>query len=228
MSNEHGSASPHRSGGPARAREGTDDPVLARPLPTGYDRAQATRASRELAALLAATGAGDRGAFTEFYQLTSPRVFGLTVRVLRSHAAAEEVTQEVYLQVWSMADRYDATLASPVGWLMMLAHRRAVDRVRAESSASSRDLVYAHEQLGRAHDVVAESVTQRIEEQQVAGCLEMLTPTQREAITLAYYGGWTYREVADHLSVPLPTIKTRIRDGLKRLEKCLSGEGTDG
>jgi RNA polymerase sigma-70 factor (ECF subfamily) len=228
MSNEHGSASPHRSGAAARAREDSDGPALACPLPTGYDRSQATRANRELAALLAATGTGDRAAFTEFYQVTSPRVFGLTVRILRSHAAAEEVTQEVYLQVWSMADRYDASLASPVGWLMMLAHRRAVDRVRAESSATNRDLVYAHEHLGRDHDVVAESVTQRIEEQQVAGCLQNLTPTQREAIALAYYSGWTYREVADHLSVPLPTIKTRIRDGLKRLEKCLSGDDTDG
>ncbi|WP_245549009.1 ECF RNA polymerase sigma factor SigK [Nocardia exalbida] len=228
MSNEHGSASPHRSGAAAHAKEDADGPEFACPLPTGYDRSEATRANRELAALLAATGTGDRAAFTEFYQVTSPRVFGLTVRILRSHAAAEEVTQEVYLQVWSMADRYDASLASPVGWLMMLAHRRAVDRVRAESSATSRDLVYAHEHLGRDHDVVAESVTQRIEEQQVAGCLQNLTPTQREAIALAYYSGWTYREVADHLSVPLPTIKTRIRDGLKRLEKCLSGERTDG
>ncbi|WP_228837294.1 ECF RNA polymerase sigma factor SigK [Nocardia amamiensis] len=228
MSNEHGSASPHGSGYPAGERDEPDDPILACPAPAAGDRARTGLATRELATLLAATGAGDRGAFTEFYQLTSPRVFGLTVRILRSHAAAEEVTQEVYLQVWSMADRYDPTLASPVGWIMMLAHRRAVDRVRAESSASSRELVYAHEQLGRAHDVVAESVAQRIEEQQVAGCLDMLTPTQREAIVLAYYGGHTYREVADHLSVPLPTIKTRIRDGLKRLEKCLSGEGTDG
>ncbi|WP_228834178.1 ECF RNA polymerase sigma factor SigK [Nocardia abscessus] len=228
MSNEHGSASSHRSGDPARVREEPGDSALACPLPSRHGRSQATLASRELAALLAAAGAGDRGAFTEFYQLTSPRVFGLTVRILRSHAAAEEVTQEVYLQVWSMADRYDATLASPVGWIMMLAHRRAVDRVRSESSATSRDLVYAHEHLGRDHDVVAESVAQRIEEQQVAGCLETLTPTQREAIALAYYSGRTYREVADHLSVPLPTIKTRIRDGLKRLEKCLSGERTDG
>lgn len=228
MSNEHGSASPRGSGYPARERDESDDPMLASPAPAAGDRARTGLATRELVALLAAAGAGDRGAFTEFYQLTSPRVFGLTVRILRSHAAAEEVTQEVYLQVWSMADRYDPTLASPVGWIMMLAHRRAVDRVRAESSASGRERVYAHEQLGRAHDVVAESVAQRIEEQQVARCLDMLTPTQREAIVLAYYSGHTYREVADHLSVPLPTIKTRIRDGLKRLEKCLSGEGTDG
>ncbi|WP_406279882.1 ECF RNA polymerase sigma factor SigK [Nocardia sp. NBC_00881] len=228
MSNEHGSASARRSGDPAMGREDDDDEASVCPLPAGYDGKRATLATRRLVGLLAAAGAGDRAAFTEFYQLTSPRVFGITVRILRSHAAAEEVTQEVYLQVWSMADRYDPKLASPLGWVLMLAHRRAVDRVRAESSASSRDLVYAHAQLGRDHDVVAESVTQRIEEQQVAGCLDTLTPTQREAIALAYYSGHTYREVADRLAVPLPTIKTRIRDGLKRLEKCLSGEGAHG
>ncbi|MEU7766130.1 ECF RNA polymerase sigma factor SigK [Nocardia sp. NPDC049190] len=226
MRNEDGSASAHRFGDPVPDRD--DDKALACPVPTGYERRRATLATRRLVALLVATGAGDRAAFTEFYQLTSPRVFGITVRILRSHAAAEEVTQEVYLQVWSMADRYDATLASPLGWILMLAHRRAVDRVRAESSATSRDLVYAHAHLGRDHDVVAESVAQRIEEQQVAGCLDALTPTQREAIALAYYSGYTYREVADRLAVPLPTVKTRIRDGLKRLEKCLSGEGADG
>ncbi|MEU7629252.1 ECF RNA polymerase sigma factor SigK [Nocardia sp. NPDC049220] len=227
MRNEDGSASAHRSGDPVPDSD-DDDKALSCPLPTGYERRRATLATRRLVALLVATGAGDRAAFTEFYQLTSPRVFGIAVRILRSHAAAEEVTQEVYLQVWSMADRYDATLASPLGWILMLAHRRAVDRVRAESSATSRDLVYAHAHLGRDHDVVAESVAQRIEEQQVAGCLDALTPTQREAIALAYYSGYTYREVADRLAVPLPTVKTRIRDGLKRLEKCLSGEGADG
>ncbi|WP_405167840.1 ECF RNA polymerase sigma factor SigK [Nocardia sp. NBC_01499] len=197
-------------------------------MPSGLDRQRSQLASRRLSTLLAATGTRDRAAFTEFYRLTSSRVFGLAVRILRSHAAAEEVTQEVYLQVWSSADRYDPALASPVGWLMMLAHRRAVDRVRAEAAAAVRDLTYAYSHAGRDHDVVAESVTQRMEEQAVLGCLDALTATQREAISLAYYTGRTYREVADHLSVPLPTIKTRIRDGLKRLEKCLSVEGADG
>ncbi|MFR9750349.1 ECF RNA polymerase sigma factor SigK [Nocardia sp. 004] len=225
---EHGSAPVDRPDAPSPEPGEPDGVGFACPLPVEYNPTPARLMTRKLMALLVATGAGDRVAFTEFYRLTSSRVFGLTVRILRSYAAAEEVTQEVYLQVWSMADRYDATLASPVGWIMMLAHRRAVDRVRAESSAANRDLVYAYEQLGRDHDIVAESVTQRIEEQQVVRCLRTLTPTQREAIALAYYSGRTYREVADQLSVPLPTIKTRIRDGLKRLEKCLSREGTDG
>ncbi|MEU7138662.1 ECF RNA polymerase sigma factor SigK [Nocardia sp. NPDC046473] len=222
---EHGFASAHRSGDPV---PGADDPLRLCPLPSELDRHRYALARRRLAILLAATGTGDRAAFTEFYRLTSSRVFGLAVRILRSHATAEEVTQEVYLQVWSTADHYDAALSSPVGWLMMLAHRRAVDRVRAEAAAAVRDLTYAHSHGCRDHDVVAESVTQRMEEREVFGCLDALSATQREAIDLAYYTGRTYREVADHLSVPLPTVKTRIRDGLKRLEKCLSVAGADG
>ncbi|NEW41337.1 sigma-70 family RNA polymerase sigma factor [Nocardia cyriacigeorgica] len=184
-------------------------------------------ARRQLDGLLKSTAAGDREAFTRFYRETSPRVFGLALRVLRSPTAAEETTQEVYLQVWSTAERYDPALSSPIGWLMMITHRRAVDRVRSESSAAGRDAVYGHTHLGRDHDIVAETVGQRLEEQDVRDCLDTLTVTQREAVALAYYSGRTYREVADHLHSPLPTVKSRIRDGLKRLQDCLTGVARD-
>lgn len=188
--------------------------------PGGGERAET---QRELATLLAAAATGNREAFTRFYRATSARVFGLALRILRSHTAAEEVTQEVYLQAWTAAERYDSALASPIGWLMMLTHRRAVDRVRLEESATVRDRVYGHAHLGRDHDTVAETVGQRLEEQAVLHCLDTLTATQREAIALAYYSGRTYREVAEHLDAPLPTVKSRIRDALKRLQTCLSG-----
>lgn len=178
---------------------------------------------RKLDGLLKSTAAGDQEAFTHFYRETSPRVFGLALRVLRSPAAAEETTQEVFLQVWSSAERYDPALSSPIGWLMMITHRRAVDRVRSESSAAGREIVYGHAHLGRDHDIVAETVGQRMDEQAVRDCLDTLTSTQREAVALAYYSGRTYREVADHLASPLPTVKSRIRDGLKRLQDCLTG-----
>ncbi|SDD16828.1 RNA polymerase sigma-70 factor, ECF subfamily [Rhodococcus tukisamuensis] len=192
--------------------------------PTGVtgDVAQA----RRLTELLAAVADGDRRAFADFYDLTCSRVFGLSTRILRNPALAEEVTQEVYLQIWSGAGRYDPARSSPVGWLMTLTHRRTVDRVRAEQSASDRNTVYGYAQLGRDHDVVVEEVGQRLDEQAVVGCLDSLTATQREAIGLAYYGGRTYREVADQLDVALPTIKSRIRDGLIRLKNCL-GVSTD-
>ncbi|KAB7760790.1 MULTISPECIES: ECF RNA polymerase sigma factor SigK [Mycobacteriaceae] len=179
------------------------------------------------AALLTAIADGDRTAFTEFYDLTSPRVFGLAYRVVRDRTLAEDVVQEVFLQVWSSAARqYDPALASPIGWLMTLTHRRSIDRVRSEQSAADRNHAYGASNLGREHDTVADEVGQRLDEQEVTDCLDGLTTVQREAIGLAYYSGHTYREVAEHLDVTLPTIKARIRDGLIRLKNCL-GVGTD-
>lgn len=196
-----------------------DEPAGSCALPGS--RGPDPNASR-LVELLVAIGDRDRAAFAQFYDATCARVFGLATRVIRNPAMAEEVMQEVYLQVWtSAADKYDPALSSPIGWLMTLTHRRSVDRVRAEQSASERHHVYGSTTLGRPHDTVTEQVTQRLDEQQVVSCLETLTATQREVIGLAYYGGRTYREVADHLDVPLPTIKSRIRDGLIRLKNCL-------
>ncbi|MBY8861897.1 ECF RNA polymerase sigma factor SigK [Nocardia sp. CA2R105] len=183
--------------------------------------------ARRLAELLRGIAGGDRDAFTQLYRSTHDRVFGLALRILRRPTAAEEITQEIYLYVWNDAARYDPALSSPIGWLMMLTHRRAVDRVRVESSATTRDLAYGQRALGRDHDIVAETVGQRSDERAVVECLGTLTDTQRETVALAYYGGRTYAEVADHLGIPLNTVKTRIRDGLKRLRTCLTGSVAD-
>ncbi|WP_067825069.1 ECF RNA polymerase sigma factor SigK [Nocardia inohanensis] len=182
---------------------------------------------RRLIDLLAAIADGDREAFTEFYRSTHHRVFGLALRILRRVAAAEDVAQEVYLQVWNTAGRYDPRLAGPMGWLMMLTHRRSVDRVRVEAATTARDIAYGHRHLGRDHDIVAETVAQHSDERAVVQCLEVLTRTQRETLALAYYGGRTYNEVAAQLEIPLNTVKSRIRDGLKRLQNCLTGAVTD-
>ncbi|MFE3289171.1 ECF RNA polymerase sigma factor SigK [Rhodococcus sp. NPDC059234] len=208
---------PRRAGGDATVPAGP----VARP------GRHADPPTAELASLLGAAADGDRDAFARFYDRTCARVFGLASRVVCNPTLAEEVTQEVYLQVWSSAARqYDPDLASPIGWLLTLTHRRSVDRVRSEQSAADRDKAYGAAHLGREHDVVAERVAQRFEERQVVDCLDTLTATQREAIGLAYYSGRTYREVADHLDVALPTVKSRIRDGLIRLKNCL-GVNTD-
>jgi RNA polymerase sigma-70 factor (ECF subfamily) len=198
------------------------DPVLAQPCDDSRMEGEPDRV-----ALLTAIADGDSAAFTEFYDLTSPRVFGLAYRVVRDRTLAEDVVQEVFLQVWSSAARqYDPALASPIGWLMTLTHRRSIDRVRSEQSAADRNHAYGASSLGREHDTVADEVGQRLDEQEVTDCLDGLTAVQREAIGLAYYSGHTYREVAEHLAVTLPTIKARIRDGLIRLKNCL-GVGTD-
>ncbi|MHA7281646.1 ECF RNA polymerase sigma factor SigK [Arthrobacter sp. TMS2-4] len=163
----------------------------------------------------------DRTAFSLFYEQTSKRVYGLARRVLIDPDLSEDATQEVYLQVWNTADRFDPGLGSPMAWLMTLAHRRAVDKVRSEQSATDREARYGAATQTVDHDDVVDTVTQRLEAESVVRCLDTLTATQQESVKLAYYGGLTYREVAERLGVAVPTIKSRIRDGLLRLKTCL-------
>ena len=187
------------------------------------DSAVTARAAEsiELAALLERCGRADQSAFAELYDRTCARVFGLVLRVLHDPGYAEETTQEVYLQIWRTAANFDATKGSAVSWLMTLAHRRAVDRVRAEQAHAQREVTYGASTLGNDFDQVTEEVGRRLEQRAVLDGLDTLTKTQREAISLAYFGGRTYAEVADHLGVGLPTVKSRIRDGLTRLKKSL-------
>jgi RNA polymerase sigma-70 factor (ECF subfamily) len=171
--------------------------------------------------LLTRVGRGDERAFGAFYDLVSARVYGLIRRVLRDPAQAEEVTQEVMVEVWRTAARFDASKGSATSWVFTIAHRRAVDRVRSEQAGAERVRRVAAASAETPYDDVVEAATARIEQQLVRRCLEGLTELQREAITLAYYGGHSYREVAELLGAALPTIKTRMRDGLIRMRDCL-------
>jgi RNA polymerase sigma-70 factor (ECF subfamily) len=176
--------------------------------------------------LLRAVARGDEAAFGRLYDLVAPRVYGLVRRVLRDPAQAEEVTQEVLVEVWRMAARFDAARGSATSWVFTIAHRRAVDRVRSEQSAADRTMKVGIASVSTPYDEVVDEVSGRLERQQVRHCLDDLTDLQRQAVTLAYYQGHTYREVADLLATPLPTIKTRMRDGLIRLRDCLGVEVT--
>jgi RNA polymerase sigma-70 factor (ECF subfamily) len=171
--------------------------------------------------LLVEVAKGDDAAFEQLYHMVAGPVFGVVRRVVRDVAQSEEVTQEVLVELWRTATRYRPELGGAVNWALTLAHRRAVDRVRSAQAAAGRDERAGAMAAGRAFDEVAEQVTARLEREQVRRCLAVLTRLQRESVMLAYYGGNTYREVADQLALPLGTVKTRLRDGLIRLRDCL-------
>ena len=175
----------------------------------------------DLDALLRRVAEEDVEAFAAFYDNTRARVFGLVVRVLRDPGYSEETTQDVYLQVWRNARTYNPAAGTPLAWLMTLAHRRAVDRVRSEQSASQRESRYGAANVDLPADRVAEAVIQLDEQRQVTECLASLTDPQRECIQLAYYEGLTYVQVSERLSANLATIKSRMRDGIRGLRKCL-------
>ncbi|WP_051084820.1 sigma-70 family RNA polymerase sigma factor [Kribbella catacumbae] len=175
--------------------------------------------------LMARVARGDADAFAQLYDLMAPRVYGLIRRVLRNPAQSEEVTQEVMVEVWRTATRYDADRGSLTSWILTMAHRRAIDRVRSEQSSTDREQAVAAASSITEYDEVAEAVTTNLEVEQVRHCLSSLTELQRESVTLAYYGGYSYREVAELLDAKLATIKARMRDGLIRLRDCLGVTG---
>lgn len=174
-----------------------------------------------LADLLRLSARGDVAAFEKIYDSMAGAVLGLAVRVLRNHAQAEEVAQDVMVEVWRSASRYAPVRGSAKSWIMTIAHRRAIDRVRSEQASTDRDVRAASSYGSTPFDEVADQVETSFEYEQTRRCLESLTELQREAVRLAYYDGYTYREVANLLEAPLGTIKTRLRDGLIRLRDCV-------
>ncbi|MBJ7290853.1 ECF RNA polymerase sigma factor SigK [Williamsia sp.] len=178
----------------------------------------------ELADLLERTAARDRAAFAALYDATSARVYGLILRVIRDPGYAEETLQEVYLQVWQNAHNYRPDMGSVVSWMLTIGHRRAVDRVRSEEASSRRGTEYSVSNSVTPSDEVVESVVTREDRREVIKCLGTLTDTQRESIELSYYGGLSYPQVAERLNAGLPTVKSRIRDGLRRLRTCLESD----
>ncbi len=167
--------------------------------------------------LLQLVATGDQRAFAELYDRTVPRVFGLVKRLLRDHAQSEEVTQEIFLEIWQSATRYDTSKGGAIAWMLTMTHRRAVDRVRASQASRDRDQRIGIRDFATEYDSVAENVEVRLESERVKVAMMRLTELQRHAVQLAYFGGYSHSEVATMLSVPIGTVKTRLRDGMIRL-----------
>jgi RNA polymerase sigma-70 factor (ECF subfamily) len=175
----------------------------------------------DLDLLLVRVARGDQAAFEAVYDRLAGPVYGLIRKVVRDPAQSEEVAQEVLLEIWRTAARFDPARGSAMTWAMVIAHRRAVDRVRSASAEAQRDHKSAAAAVSIAADETADAVEAMLDRERVTRCLETLTDIQRESVTLAYYGGYTYREVAGLLQVALGTVKTRIRDGLIRMRDCM-------
>ncbi|MFF4660876.1 sigma-70 family RNA polymerase sigma factor [Streptomyces sp. NPDC001381] len=175
----------------------------------------------DLDEVMGAVALGDQSAFAVLFDAVAAPVLGVAHAVLRDRAQSEEVAQEVLVEVWRTAPRYRPERGTAVNWVLTLAHRRAVDRVRSAQAAAAREHRAGLRDRMREYDEVTEQVEARLEREQVRRCLRTLTEIQREAVELAYYRGMTYRQVAETLSVPLGTVKTRLRDGLIRLRDCL-------
>ncbi|TPG16672.1 sigma-70 family RNA polymerase sigma factor [Sphingomonas koreensis] len=180
----------------------------------------AARARERLADVLIRTGREDRDAFRQLYDLTSAKLFGICLRICGERQAAEDVLHEVYLTVWKRAGGYEPGRASPITWLATIARNRAIDWRRAHKVRRTTPLddVPAIPDLAPlAPDMMlADEVSHRLHV-----CLEALDDDQRNAIRTAFFDGVTYAELAERRAVPLGTMKSWVRRGLKRLRECL-------
>lgn len=174
-------------------------------------------------AALMRVAVGDQGAFARLYDMLATRTLGLIKRVLIDHAQSEEVLQEVMLEVWQQAAAYAPERGSARTWVLTIAHRRAVDRVRASQASIGRDVRAGLRELHAPAAPVDEHVALLVDGTRAAQALQLLPEAQREPLVLAYFGGYTQREIAVLLGAPLGTIKTRMRDGLSRLRVTMEG-----
>ncbi len=204
---------------PHLAPEPSEEPLFAAQVM----RAQVGREAHaaRLGELLSRAARGHEDAFAVLYDATVARVHGVILRVLRAPDLAAEVTQEVYVEIWRQSGRYRPDRGSVLTWMCTIAHRRAVDRVRSTSSETARDTAYATLENAPAFDHVWDAVERKLDTERVRQAMVSLTEIQREAITLAYFGGYSQSQVAQLLQLPLGTVKSRIRDGLIGLRDAL-------
>jgi RNA polymerase sigma-70 factor (ECF subfamily) len=177
-------------------------------------------ATPEIADLIARTALRDRQAFRELYRRTSAKLFGVSLRILKDRAEAEEALQEVYVKIWRRADRYVAGSYSPISWLVAVARNHALDVLRARKPRSD-DLEAARDVADAAPDPERAAV-EGGERGRIEGCLAQLEADKADCVRGAYLDGYTYEELAQRHSVPLNTMRTWLRRSLIRLRECLT------
>ena len=175
--------------------------------------------------LLESVRAGDKVAFAELYDVLAPQVLGLTTHILRDRAQAEEVTQEVFVEVWQSAHTFDPHRGSTKSWVLRLAKSRAIDRLRSWRSSQARDTDDFNSQLTTWVAAAEDEAQQRLESEELQELIDSIGEPHRSALMLAYFGELTHQEIADATGVALGTAKTRVRDGLQKLRKAVSLKG---
>jgi RNA polymerase sigma-70 factor (ECF subfamily) len=175
--------------------------------------------TRSLAELLILVAGGGRAAFGELHQRIAGKVLGVATSTLRDSSQAEEVTQEVFLEIWQRASSFDSARGSASSWVLRIAHARSVDRVRQAQAARNRDGVYFQREFEPEFDSVVDDVLRKVDYHRLRAAVAELTPLQREAVTMTFYTGHSYREASDVLGIPRATMKTRVRDGLLALRR---------
>lgn len=177
----------------------------------------------DLGPLITRVAGGDREAFAELYRATGAMLLAVILRIVRDRDIAEEVLHECFTHVWTKSDTFTPARGTGAAWLVTLARRRAIDSVRSIASQRSRDRAQGIREINVGHERVEDEVEVRVESARAATALRLLSPEQGEAIALVYYEGLTHQQAAERTGVPLGTVKTRIRDGLKRLREEMEG-----
>jgi RNA polymerase sigma factor (sigma-70 family) len=185
--------------------------------------------SRELSQLLARAGVGDRAAFATLYDRTSSHLFAVVLRICRDRAQAEDILQEVYVNVWRAASGFDAAQSQPLTWLTSIARNRAIDSLRRGQTQPQLQSGHgAGDEDSDVYDTTAddrpgplELLSRASDARALSSCLDDLTPPQRQSVALAFYDGLSHAEVAETMGQPLGTVKSWVRRALLSLKSCL-------